>query len=141
MKTTAIRMSLAIVLGSAGVALAQFQTPQYNPQSPFYSAYGTGPGYYGNVQNYNYAVPGYNTPPNYDPYQFNPYTGRWDYMPIPPQERQSGPNYNPYQFNWSSGQWDYRPVPSPTPSSSLPGFSPGTMTNIPRGTAPTGQPR
>jgi len=48
-----------------------------------------------------------------DPFQYNPWTGRWDYVPIPYEADPFGSNYNPYRFNWYSGRYDYVPAPSP----------------------------
>jgi len=53
---------------------------------------------------------------NYDPYQFNWATGRWDYVPIPYASQTPGPNYSPYVFNTYTGHWDYVPLPSPSQS-------------------------
>ena len=51
------------------------------------------------------------TPPNYNPFQFNWHSGKWEYVPIPYEPEPAGPNYNPFRFNWSSGKWDYVPIP------------------------------
>ena len=48
------------------------------------------------------------TGPNYDPFQFNWYTGRWDYVPIPYDEV-PGIAGTPYQYNSFTGRWDYVP--------------------------------
>ena len=48
----------------------------------------------------------------YDPFVFNPHTGRFDYVPIPyDPEPPPGRGYSPFRFNWHSGGWDYVPVP------------------------------
>jgi hypothetical protein len=47
----------------------------------------------------------------YDPFHWNSYSGRWDYVPIPYDAEPPGANYNPYRFNWHSGRWDYVPFP------------------------------
>jgi hypothetical protein len=45
-----------------------------------------------------------------DPFQLNPFTGRFEYVPIP-YEFQPGTNGSPaYGFNWHSGRWDYVPT-------------------------------
>jgi hypothetical protein len=43
----------------------------------------------------------------YDPFVFNPGTGRFNYVPIPYDPEPPGPHYNPFRFNWHSGHWDY----------------------------------
>jgi hypothetical protein len=51
--------------------------------------------------------------PGYDPFQFNWYSGRWDYVPIPYET----PGESPYQLNPNSGQWNYVPqAAAPAPS-------------------------
>jgi hypothetical protein len=47
----------------------------------------------------------------YDPFHWNSYSGRWDYVPIPYDPEPPGANYNPFRFNWHSGHWDYVPQP------------------------------
>lgn len=60
-------------------------------------------------------------PPGYDPFQFNWYSGRWDYVPIP----YGSVGQSPYQLNQNNGQWNYVPQPAPpapaAPQSSAPG--------------------
>jgi hypothetical protein len=46
------------------------------------------------------------TGPNYDPFQFNWYSGRWDYVPIP---HDGAAGTAPYRFNSYSGRWEYAP--------------------------------
>lgn len=78
------------------VAMAQWQV---NPQVQ----QRTGPVYPTKPYSFQSA------PPGYDPFQFNWYSGRWDYVPIPYNSGQS-----PYQMNQNSGQWNYVPqAPAP----------------------------
>lgn len=56
------------------------------------------------------------TSPNYDPFQFNWATGRWDYVPIPYDERGPASNGGPYYFNAYSGRWEYSPMAVPAPA-------------------------
>ncbi len=74
----------------AGPILAQWQIGPVYPEKPDY----------------------YNTNPNYNPFRYNSFSGRYDYVPIPyDRDRSGGPNYDPYRFNWHRGGWDYRPWP------------------------------
>src|SRR5437867_2820092 len=60
-------------------------------------------------------TPGVQPPPRQlrsgeDPFQLNPFTGHFEYVPIP-YEFQPGPTGSgAYGFNWHSGRWDYVPV-------------------------------
>jgi hypothetical protein len=87
------RSTLLLITALIGIltvyALAQWQVqPQIDPR--------VGPIYPENPS-YNFQ-----SRSNYDPYQFNWYTGRWDYYPIPPNSAAS------------SGQnWQYSPPPAP----------------------------
>jgi hypothetical protein len=81
---------------------------------------------------------------NYDPYQFNWDTGRWDYVPVPYSADTPGANYSPYRFNTATGHWDYVPVspPSMPTSGQMPPAPPPppAQNNIPGAGAPTAQP-
>ena len=48
---------------------------------------------------------------NYDPYQFNWYSGRWDYVPIP----YGSVGGSPYRFNPAAGTWNYAPIQPAAP--------------------------
>jgi hypothetical protein len=64
-------------------------------------------------------------PPGYDPFQFNWYSGRWDYVPIPYENGQS-----PYPINPYSGQWNYVPQPAPASGAAAPqSAAPSAPTN------------
>ena len=80
------------ILGPA-VAVAQYQVGPVYPHNPNSQVPG-GPGMLRSGQ---------------DPFQYNPWSGRFDYVPIP---YEADPFGSPYRFNWHSGQWDYVPVPS-----------------------------
>ncbi len=68
---------------------------------------------------------------NYDPYQFNWYSGRWDYAPVPYDNDGSA-----YRFNWGNGKWDYAPLPSP-PRNTVPTPAPvGPSNAIPHDVRP-----
>src|SRR4051812_27766548 len=84
-----------VILGPA-VALAQYQVGPVYPQNPN-SPVQSGPGTLHSGE---------------DPFQYNPWTQRFDYVPIPYDPAPAGAAYSPYQFNWRSGRWDYVPAPS-----------------------------
>ena len=46
-----------------------------------------------------------------DPFQFNPYSGRFEYVPIPYEFSPGTAGAPAYGFNWHSGRWDYVPTP------------------------------
>lgn len=50
----------------------------------------------------------------YDPFVYNRYSGRFDYVPIPYEAEPVGSSYSPFRFNWHSGRWDYVAFPLPS---------------------------
>jgi len=75
---------------------------------------------------------------NYDPYQFNWASGRWDYVPVPDQPSFRSPPeqpapYRPYADQ--QGQWIYGAPPSvnPVPANSSPSSAiPQTLPPVPK---------
>jgi hypothetical protein len=89
MKRHTILFSTLLIAVFTVYALGQWQVqPQVDPR--------VGPIYPENPS-YNFQ-----SRSNYDPYQFNWYSGRWDYMPIPPSAGGS-----------SGSNWQYSPPPAP----------------------------
>jgi hypothetical protein len=91
---------LVPVLGLASLSLGQFQQqPETSTQ--------TGPIYPPNPS-YNF----YSRHVNDDPFQFNWYSGQWEYWPVPYSTGQtSNLHMSPYVYNnWNSNMPDYTPV-------------------------------
>ena len=93
MRNLATLLSLALVVILAPTARGQYRIGPIYPERPS-TYWSTG---------------------NYDPFQLNWGTGRFDYAPIPYAPQSGGSNYSPFQFNDFTGRWDYVPLPS-TPS-------------------------
>jgi hypothetical protein len=77
---------------------------------------------------------------NGDPYQFNWYSGRWDYVPVP-YDAPSSPAQaaSPYRFDPQTGQWQYNPWQmTGTPvSAGVPGAPPTPAPQSPAEPSPT----
>ena len=87
----------AVLLGVVGVSLAQWQEqPQQGRVEPIYPS-----------RPYSFQT----APPNYDPFQFNWYTGQWDYVPVPYNSVQAPPvvQYAPYSQPPFEPQWNGTP--------------------------------
>jgi len=98
MRTTLLTGMLSFVLVSAAWAQWQVQ-PQEGRVEPVYPS-----------KPYSFQT----APPNYDPFQFNWYTGQWDYVPIPYGSVQPPPvvHYAPYPAPPALPQW-YPPTVQP----------------------------
>jgi hypothetical protein len=104
MRNHGISLVLAGILGvgaaAAGVAVAQHRVGPIYPPGPA-SNPPAGPS-----QGPAQAQSGY------DPFQLDPSTGRFRYVPIPYEPQRPGQPYDPWRFNWYSGRWDYVPYPA-----------------------------
>src|SRR4051812_25358369 len=94
--TFAWKSFVAALSITSAAALGQYQVGPVYPQNPNSQV----PGAQGQLRS------------GQDPFQYNPWSGRFDYVPIPYEAQPFGANYNPYRFNWYSGRYDYVPTPS-----------------------------
>jgi hypothetical protein len=103
-----------LLIGLLGTVSAQVQVqtqinPQVQPQlGPFYP------------KPYSFRT----TSPNYDPYQFNWFSGKWDYVPIPYDSTAAAPDY------------DYLPPPQSPPTSAGAPSSPPSAGAVPANAPP-----
>ena len=79
--------------------------------SPLAAQYPVGPVYPEN-RPANVQPPQRNLQSGEDPFQYNPYSGRFDYVPIPYEFSPGTAGAPAYGFNWHSGRWDYVPAPA-----------------------------
>ncbi|MGA3067922.1 MAG: hypothetical protein ABSF29_13850 [Tepidisphaeraceae bacterium] len=97
------RLSIVFVLAATTLSLAQWQqNPQISTQ--------TGPIYPPNPS-YNFS-----SRANSDPFQFNWYSGQWNYVPIPYNTGEAVQHPQaPYVYNWNGNMPDYSVVKSSPP--------------------------
>lgn len=89
-------LACTLLLTTAASAQYQVQTQEDTRTQPAYPTSSAQPSPYS-----------FRTQPlGYDPFQFNWFTGRFEYVPIP-YDQQAG---SPYQFNCYSGRWNYNPA-------------------------------